>query len=205
MDPSRIVRSGYDAIADRYLNARLRGIDQLPLLGDFVRATPKGATVLDAGCGAGHPITAHLTSSFHVVGVDFSLAQLRLAKELVPNAHFICQDLSALGLTSASIDGICSFYSIIHIPRSHHPHVLRDLYRILRPKGVALLCLGAEDLPEEVGEYQGVPMFWSHFDANTYLKMLSNIGFVVMRDDLIPDPIDATGSHLFVLGGKPGA
>ena len=205
MDPSRIVRSGYDAIADPYLKARLRGADQLPLLGDFMRAIPKGATVLDAGCGAGLPIAAHLASSFRVLGVDFSMAQLRLARELVPTAHFICQDLSVLGLTSDSVDGICCFYSIIHIPRVHHPHVLRDLYRILRPNGAALLCLGAEDLPEEVGEYQGAPMFWSHFDANTYLELLSNLGYVIIRADLIPDPIDATGSHLFVLARKPGA
>ena len=205
MDPSRIVRSGYDAIAGRYLDARLRGIDQLPLLRDFIRAVPKAATVLDAGCGAGLPITGHLASSCHVLGVDFSLAQLRLARELVPNACFACQDLAALGLATASVDGVCSFYSIIHIPRSLHPRVLRDLYRVLKPGGIALLCLGAEDLPGEVGEYQGVPMFWSHFDASTYLEMLADIGFVAVRHDLIPEPIDATGRHLFVLARKPGA
>lgn len=205
MDPSRIVRSGYDAIADRYLDARLRGIDQLPLLRDFIRAAPKAASILDAGCGAGLPITRHLASSFRVFGVDFSLAQLRLARELVPNACFACQDLAALGLASASVDGVCSFYSIIHIPRSLHLRVLRDLYRILRPEGIALLCLGAEDLPAEVGEYQGVPMFWSHFDANTYLEMLADIGYVALRHDLIPEPIDATGRHLFVLARKPAA
>jgi SAM-dependent methyltransferase len=205
MDPSRIVRSGYDAIAGRYLDARLRGIDQLPVLRDFIRAVPKAASILDAGCGAGLPITGHLASSFHVLGVDFSLAQLRLARELVPNACFACQDLAALGLATACVDGVCSFYSIIHIPRSLHLRVLRNLYRVLRPEGIALLCLGAEDLPEEVGEYQGVPMFWSHFDANTYLEMLADIGFVAIRNDLISDPIDATGRHLFVFARKPGA
>jgi len=204
MDHLRIVRAGYDAIADRYLDARRRGVDQISLLAEFIRALPVGATVLDAGCGAGVPITAHLASMFRVLGVDFSPAQLRLARRLVPGACFVRQDISALGVASTSIHGVCSFYSIIHIPRVLHNRVLCNLYRILKPGGVAFLCLGAGDLPEDIAEYEGVPMFWSHFDASTNLRMLSRVGFAVMRHDLVSDPIDAAGSHLFVLAKKPG-
>lgn len=205
MDPSQIVRSGYNARARPYLEARLRGASTLPLIGEFDRLLSQGSIVVDAGCGAGVPLTKHLATRYRVVGVDFSFSQLLLASQLVPATFFSCQDLSALGLAPASAHGVCSFYAIIHVPRARHHAVLHDIHRVLKPGGCALLCLGAEDLPEDYAQYQGAPMYWSHFDGPTYLSMLAEIGFSIVQHELVPDPIDGTGSHLFVLATKPGA
>jgi SAM-dependent methyltransferase len=202
MNPHDLVRRGYDRIAERYLEARLRGIQQLPLVRELMRRVPPGRLVLDAGCGAGLPVTRYLSESYRVTGVDFSLAQLRIASKLAPLAHYVCQDLVNLGFASASMDAVCSFYAIIHIPRSSHAAILRAMHAVLRPGGYALLCLGAGDLEEDRGPYQGVPMYWSHFDADTYLAMLKQIGFSIHESIAVLDPIDGVGSHLFVLAQK---
>ena len=205
MDPSKIVRSGYDANASEYLQSRLRGAEGLPLIDELINLVPAGSVAVDAGCGAGVPLTSYLARFYRVLGLDFSLTQLQLAVKLSPNAVFACQDLSALGLASSSVDVICSFYAIIHVPRDKHQAILQDIHRILKPEGHCVLCLGAEDLPEDFGEYQGVPMYWSHFDASTYKQMLTEVGLLLMRQELVPDPIDGPGSHLFVLAKRPGA
>ena len=205
MDPSQVVRSGYDAKANEYLRSRLSGTKGLPLVDQLLDLVPAGGIVVDVGCGAGVPLTAYLAHHCRVLGLDFSLSQLHLAVTLAPNAFFACQDLTALGLAPASVDAICSFYAIIHVPRTKHRAILQDVNRVLRPGGHAVLCLGAEDLPEDFADYEGAPMYWSHFDAATYLQMLADVDLPPIRHELVPDPIDRTGCHLFVLARKPGA
>jgi len=205
MDPSRIVRSGYDAKANEYLRSRLSGTEGLPFIDELLDLVPAGSIVVDAGCGAGLPLTAQLAHHRKVLGLDFSLSQLRLAVHLAPRASFACQDLTAFGVAPSSVDAVCSFYAIIHVPRAKHHAILRDVHRVLRPGGYTVLCLGAEDLPEEFADFQGAPMYWSHFDTATYLRMLAEVGLPPIRHALVPDPIDGMGCHLFVLARKPAA
>jgi SAM-dependent methyltransferase len=202
MESKKIVRDGYNAIAAQYLEARAKkSVDSL-LLEDFMQKLPAKAHVLDAGCGAGIPVAKILSERFDVTGVDFSEAQIELAKINVPNAIFICQDMTQLGFPASSFDGICSFYAIIHIPREEHRALLEYFYRMLKPEGVALLCLGAKALPDDIEEdFHGQRMYWSHYDAATYQSMLKEIGFSFLLAQIVPDET-YEGRHLFVLVQK---
>jgi cyclopropane fatty-acyl-phospholipid synthase-like methyltransferase len=53
----------------------------------------KDSSVLDLGCGCGLPSTKLLSKTFNVIGVDISPVQIRRAKNLVPNATFVCGDI----------------------------------------------------------------------------------------------------------------
>ena len=203
MDYKQIVKSGYNKIADRYLAERSRDAENLHLLQDFIELLAPGSKVLDAGCGAGIPITQMLAERYDVIGVDFSEAQIERAKENVPNAHFTCADMTKLDLPDESLDGVCSYYAIIHIPREEHASLLDSFYRLLRKGGIALLCLGAEDLVDDIDDdYLGTKMYWSHFDANTYIKMLKECGFSIIWAKRIPDETCEGAEHLFVLVQK---
>jgi len=206
MDYKNIVKSGYDKIADRYLAKRggdKKGTANVRLLTDFIELLAPKSKVLDAGCGAGLPIAQMLAEHFDVVGVDFSREQIELAKKNVPNAHFICQDMTELNFPDESLDGICSYYAIIHIPREEHVGLLANFYRMLRTSGVVLLCLGAENLIDDIEEdYLGTRMYWSHYDAETYLKMLKECGFSIIWGKLIEDETCVGAKHLFVLAQK---
>ena len=200
MDFKKTVKEGYNAIADRYLAERTRDSKDVHLLDDFVERLPANAIVLDAGCGAGLPISQLLSEQFDVTGVDFSEAQIELAKKNVPKARFICQDLTILDFPENTFDGICSYYAIIHIPREEHQPLLTKFYGILKPGGWALLCLGAEDLADDIDEnYLGTRMYWSHYDTDTYLKMLKDCGFSVVWSKRIADETCEGSGHLFVL------
>ena len=203
MDFKKTVREGYNTIANRYLAERTRDSEDVRLLNDFIERLPADAKVLDAGCGAGIPISQRLSERFQVTGVDFSEAQIELAKKNVPNATFLCEDMTKLDFPENTFDGITSYYAIIHIPREEHQGLLTNFYKMLKPGGFALLCLGAEHLIDDVDEnYLGTRMYWSHYDTETYLKMLKECGFSIIWSKRVADETCEGAGHLFVLAQK---
>jgi ubiquinone/menaquinone biosynthesis C-methylase UbiE len=157
---------------------------------------------LDAGCGSGYPVTQFLAQIFQVTGVDFAIEQLRLARTNLPDSSFVCADISEMPFKSDVFDAVSSYYAIIHVPRREHSKLLVNFYRILKTGGLALLCMGAGDLPQDSNYWQGTEMFWSHYDKETNLKMMRENGFSILWSKVVDDPIDPHAAHLFVLGQK---
>jgi len=202
VDPSELVRQGYNRIASDYLTARSNGRPDPPVLGQFSNLLPANSLVLDAGCGAGVPVTQFLAQRHRVIGVDFSIAQARMASSLVPSALFACLDMTKLAFPPNIFDGVCSFFAILHIPRDQHRDLLAGFHRLLRVDGLALLCLGDKETEADFGPYFGTSMFWSHFDSRQYLELLAATGFRVMSSQTEPDPISKIATHLFALARK---
>ena len=202
MDDKSTVRDGYNSIAAKYLPTRSEDSEDVQLLQELVERLPKGAKVLDAGCGAGIPVTRYLIQFFDVTGVDFSDEQIRMARQLVPEAHFLCQDITQLTLADNSFDAICSYYAIIHVPRREHQDLLQNFHRILKPAGLVLLCLGADDLEKDIQDYHGARMYWSHYDAETNLNLVKEGGFEIIWSRMVADSTSPGASHLFVLAQK---
>lgn len=204
MDYKETVKAGYNKIASQYLAERTRDSEDIRLLDDLMARLPDRAKVLDAGCGAGIPVAKILSDRFELTGVDFSEAQIELARKNVSNAQFICQDMTKLDFPDGTFDAIVSYYAIIHIPREEHRSLFVSFQRMLKPGGFALLCLGAEHLVDDVDEtYLGTRMYWSHFDAETYLEMLEVTGFKLVWSRIVRDETCEGGGHLFVLAQKP--
>lgn len=203
MDFKETVRAGYNKIAQRYLQERTRDSEDILLLEELLTRLPAGARVLDAGCGAGIPVTRRLSQRFYVTGVDISETQIELASANVPNAEFLCQDMTELNFMSETFDAICSYYAIIHVPREEHRSIFENFYRMLKPGGYTLLCLGAEDLVDDIDEdFFGTAMYWSHFDTDTYLKMLREAGFNILWSKKVKDGTCEGAGHLFVLAQR---
>ncbi len=196
-----VVRDGYDAIGVAYSAERQKDQQSLPLVRELIDRLLTGADVLDAGCGSGVPVTMALSNHFDVTGVDISETQLELARRSIPHANFVCRDMTELDFPAGSFDAICSFYAIIHIPREEHGPLLLNFQRMLKPGGLLLVCMGASDWPGEVEEFYGAPMYWSHFDAQTNLRMVREAGFAVIWSRSVADMLDPENAsvHLFVL------
>ncbi|PYM19891.1 MAG: hypothetical protein DMD78_23090 [Candidatus Rokuibacteriota bacterium] len=129
-------------------------------------------------------------------------AQVARARRLVPAARFVCADVRAPGLRDARFDAICSYYAIIHIPREDHAALFGRLARLLKPGGLALFCVGAEDLPYSAETYLGVPMAWSHFDAATNERLIEAAGLQIEWTERVADTGAPGAGHLFVLARR---
>lgn len=187
-----IVESGYDAIAQRYLDwsAKITGDPRLRYLAELDRRLPDGAKVLELGCGAGVPCSRVLAERHDVLGVDLSRRQIELARENVPRARFEKADMTALDLPDGSFDGIAAFYSILHVPRADQPALLASIARWLKPGGLFLASLGT-GTPDVTETWLGVEMFFGSNTPEQNRELLAG-HLEIIVDDLVtmhePDP-----------------
>lgn len=207
IDPrKRTVQAGYDAMAEHYLawDAAIEGDPRDRFLNEFAVRLRDGARVLDLGCGAGVPSTKQLADRFDVVGADISEAQLRLARANVPDATFIRSDFSELDFEDEPFDGITAFYSISHIPREEHAGLFQRIVRWLKPGGFFLASLGAGGSPDWTGEWLGVPMLFSSYDADTNRRLLEAAELNLVIDQVVSmkEP-EGEAAFLWVLAQKP--
>ena len=196
----KIVASGYNAIASRFAAwASLGGTTDARdrVLAEFIRRTPPGAHVLDLGCGSGIPSTRELSKSLDVTAVDASIAQVRLARRNVPTATFIHADFSEAEFPEASFSGVCALYSISHVPREQHAELFANVRNWLVPGGLFVAVLGATDSPDWIGEWLGVPMFFSSYDAATNRALLRDAGFHLIFDEVL-DTVEPAGPVPFL-------
>lgn len=181
-DPKTIVACGYDAIAERYLAwAATVGVDERERYTQLLLdSLPRGAVVLELGCGAGVPTTQRLASRFAVTGVDLSARQVALARQNIPCANFILADMTAAAFAARAFDAVCAFYAITHVPRDEHAGLLAKIATWLRPGGlfVASFSNGGND-GEIEDDWLGAPMYFSGHNAETNRRMVRDAGLVI--------------------------
>ena len=161
------VEEGYDRVAEHYLATKDADDPITPAeLENLARGLPSGAAVLVLGCGA---------------GVDVSARQLELASRHVPAAEFVKADMTSLDFEPASFDAVVAFHSIIHVPRTEHPELLRSIHRWLRSGGALLATMTVADYEgrDEDWEGWGAPMVWSHYGRDANVAMLREAGFEI--------------------------
>jgi SAM-dependent methyltransferase len=190
-DPRRTVERGYDAIAERYEDVTRRGRGPETYFRGFLDRVlgliPQGGMVLDLGCGAGL-IAAETTERASVVGVDLSSRQLSLARQNAPAARLVRADMAEVAFAPGSFDAVVAFWTLIHVRRDLHADLLDRIHGWLRPGGALAGTLGSGDNPaDDVPDFHGAPMYWSHFDADTNRALLREAGFRIVEADEIED------------------
>jgi ubiquinone/menaquinone biosynthesis C-methylase UbiE len=202
----RIVRDGYEALAPRFADwaDSIRGDPWASFVTALEARLADSMRVLDLGCGCGIPKTRRLAERYEVVGVDASEAQLRLARENLPNVRFVHADFAALELEHESFDAVTAFYSISHVPREEHAELFAKIARWLRPGGFFLASLGARGSEDWTGEWLGVEMFFSSYDVDANRRLLRRAGFRLVLDEVVTmmEP-EGEATFLWVLAEKP--
>ncbi len=79
-------------------------------------AVEPGIEALDLCCGHGNVAAELVCLGARVTGVDFSLAMLALAREAVPEAHFVEGDATSLNFGDAEFDAVTIGFGIPHVP-----------------------------------------------------------------------------------------
>ncbi len=199
-DPARSVAAAYDALAPWY--ARARRFRERGRLDAFLEGLPRGAAVLDAGCGSGVPVARHLVRrGLAVTGVDLSAGQLALAAERLPGLRTIRGDLRRVALPAAGFQAIVAWDVAFHVPRAGHAALFRRLARWLAPGGRLVLTLGGSAF-EGWLPMGGRRLFFSGHAPRHALRLLRGAGLEVVSCD----EDDASGrGHLVVLAVRPVA
>jgi ubiquinone/menaquinone biosynthesis C-methylase UbiE len=204
--PQDLVARSYDVIAERYAawtgeeltGARARYV---ALIEDHV---PSGAAVLDLGCGTGVPVSRALATRYRVTGVDGSARSIELARQKAPLATFLQADMTRVMFPPASFAAVISCYAIIHVPREVQQALLQRIAGWLQPGGFLIATMGAVESEGMEEDWLGAPMYWSHFDAETNVQLVTNAGLEIEEAEL--DSADEDGlpvTHQWIVARKP--
>jgi ubiquinone/menaquinone biosynthesis C-methylase UbiE len=204
-EQKEIVRKGYDRLSYDYRGDETSDDfeEYASWIAVLTQRLPEGSPALDIGCGCGLPATRLLAEHFEVTGVDFSEVQIDRARKLIPDARFLCNDISELNFPENSFEAIISFYAIIHIPLEEHRKLFTKIASWLRPSGYFMATVGCDAWTGSEEAYLGVPggrMCWSHADEATNVHWIEEAGLHVHWTRFVPE---GDSGHTLVLAQKP--
>lgn len=181
---SEDLQSSYDCVAENYAEQFHDEMDRKPfdrkMLDWLAEKVGSLGVICDMGCGPGQ-IARYLHSrGVKVCGVDLSPEMVRQAQSLNPHISFQQGDMFALtDVADNSYGGIAAFYAIVNVPRVSIVEALRELRRVLCPKGVLLLAFhvgqGIKHLDEFLGKEVSLDFFF--FETEEVKDYLRTAGF----------------------------
>lgn len=178
-----LVRESYDKIAGAYLANRDR-LKSAKHVQQLLKYLPKRSTILDLGCGAGVPVDDILLKSGHsVIGIDNSVEQIKLARKNCKGGEFISRDIKELKENEYQVDAVISFYTIFHIPRASQSKIFKIVASYLKKGGMLLVTMGDREF-EGIHTLHGAPMWSSQFGTVKNRKMIENVGFRILSDEM---------------------
>lgn len=159
----------YDANAAKFLEMVESSVDD-DCLAAFIETLPKGAQVLDLGCGPGTSAAKMRDLGMAVTAIDASAEMAALARKKY--------DLDVMVATFDDIDGediydgIWASFSLLHAPRVDMPRYLSALKLALKPGSILVIGLkiGTGEARDKLGRS------YTYYQQDELYMMLTNAG-----------------------------
>lgn len=197
------IRSAYTHVQTSYNDFALQETGK-PWWDAFLAELQDDDLILDLGCGSGVPTRYLASKGMRVIGIDISPEMILLAKKQVPGVPFICADMETQWPRD-TFDGICVFFSLLHLPKEKTAHLLHKIYQWLKPGGTFVITV-VEGTTEGLCENfmgEGVPVYLSYYTKEELTSSLRAIGFsVVVVKDLYIKTENFEETELFILAKK---
>jgi SAM-dependent methyltransferase len=174
---------------------RAAGWNDKPYIERFLGFLPRGATVLDLGCGGGSPVARHMVAEgFRVAGVDSSPTLVGLCRTRMPDQEWIVADMRSLAL-GRRFGGILAWDSFFHLSYQDQRAMFGIFGAHAAPAAILMFNAGFGHC-EAIGTYRGDPLYHASLDASEYEALLADFGFQLIEHS-IDDP--AKGGRIFWL------
>jgi 2-polyprenyl-3-methyl-5-hydroxy-6-metoxy-1,4-benzoquinol methylase len=188
---------GYESVAGEFLAGRGSALTRSKGIGvkvvrEWARSLPRGAAVIDLGCGPGFPITEALVSEgLNVYAIDASPSFVEVFRRNLPGIPVACEAVEDSTFFDQKFDAAIAWGLIFLLPAEEQLRLIHRVADILVPGGRLLFtsCAGRE------------PLIWN--DAMTGLESRS-LGAVEYRRQLkavglsvIREYVDEGENHYF--------
>ncbi|PHP64621.1 ubiquinone biosynthesis methyltransferase UbiE [Zhengella mangrovi] len=140
-------KNGWEKAAEAYHDhwGPLSAQSAVPMLrGAKVR---KGARVLDVATGAGYVAAAAKSMGAIPVGLDFSRAQVELARQVYPDIEFTEGNAQDLPFNDLTFDAVVIGFGMNHLAEPEK--AAREAWRVLKPGGAFAFSVWADPVPGE--------------------------------------------------------
>src|SRR5262249_34903149 len=135
------VRDAYERIAAAHA-AKWGGETQKEVIEHrekFVNFLPPEGLVIDAGTGSGRDAAWFAEHGRQVLGIDFSEAQLKEARQRHPELPLAIMDVRHLELETNSVAGVWDNATFHHLPPESAKTALSEYLRVLQPGGILFI------------------------------------------------------------------
>ena len=203
------IRESFNLAAEKYYELfkdemKQKECDRV-ILDKFAGNFDSGSIVCDVGCGPGH-ITRYLfDKGLNVFGVDISERCIEIARRENPKVRFQVMDMARLDLADESIDGIVSFYSIIHTPKRLVNVLFSEFSRVLRRGGKILVVVKRGSSEGYVDELLGFKtrLYSTYFTEEELETYLQTSGFeVIFMETRRPYDFEIPVERVYAVGKK---
>lgn len=152
-------------------------LDERPHLERYAAALPRGAEVLDLGCGSGRPIADWLIrQGFRLTGVDASPGLIARCRAAFPEHEWRLDDMRGLDL-GRRFDGVLAWFSSFHLTAEAQGAMAAVYARHLRPGGL-LMFIGGPRRGVAMGTWMDQPLHHASLDPSEYRAGLEAAGLV---------------------------
>lgn len=187
-----MITTPYDQIAAEFGAARAHlHANELKYLALLLEPLKTGSTVLDLGCGTGHPVATHIASQGHrVVGVDGSSAMLAAARQRLPGHRWIHNFIEEAEFDE-TFDAVVCWDSLFHVPRQRWAAVIDKIHRWLRPHGRLMLSSGGVVERDGCGFTDamfGHKFYYDSLPPELLLSVLGEAGFEIVVTEMCDQP-----------------
>lgn len=186
--PDDSINSLYERHAAAWVAARLASsrLMEQAWLERFCRLLPRGAALLDLGCGAGRPIAAWLAEAgYAITGVDASPSMVAMFRANLPAQEALVHDMRTLAL-GRTFQGILAWDSFFHLRREDQRRMF-PVFRAHAAPGCALLFTSGPADGEAIGSFAGEALYHASLGADEYRALLAEHEFDVV-EHIVEDP-----------------
>jgi trans-aconitate methyltransferase len=178
-DAARVIEI-YQRHAEAWSRDRGDRLFEQGWLDRFVALLPaRRRTVLDIWCGPGVPIAQYLIErGCQVSGVDSSSAMIAMCVDRFPQHQWHVADMRTLTL-DRTFGGILAWDSFFHLPASDQCRMFAIFKQHAAP-GAVLMFTSGPSAGEQIGSYQGEPLYHASLDRAEYRTLLADNGFDVV-------------------------
>jgi len=160
-------------------------LDDAGWLERFAATLPVGGSVLDIGCGHGHPIaSALLDRGFRVTGLDTSEELIAHARKNLPEGEWLIGDMRALDF-DRRFDGIIAWCSLFHLTPGDQREALPGLLHCGAAGATVLFNTGAAG-GEAMGHWRGEDLYHASLSLEAYRSLLEDEGYIIASDSHEP-------------------
>lgn len=159
----------------------------------FCSLLPKGALVLDVGCGGGVKSKYFVEQGMTVVGADLSEKMIGIAKREVPQARFVALDARDIDTLPETFGGIFAQAVLLHFQKNEIVPLLKKFKGKIKDGGYIYVAVKeqrvdkSEDEIKDMDDY-GYPyeLFFSYFMQSEMEQYFSEAGFEVVFNTITP-------------------
>jgi len=127
------VQRFYDLNSSKYADEWYSNDLLEPSIREFVSLFDPKPRILDLGCGPGQESMRLSNHNADVVGIDFSLESINIAKSKNPTLTFFCMDYYQINNELGYFNGIFSCSSLIHNTENEINDILKLINTVLLP------------------------------------------------------------------------